>query len=269
MIQPNNNSGSTQPNKPVEKPAAKPKRGLRFLLNAFILIALLTLGIFGGYQSAISNRKNAESSTLMEQLGEQFQYALVDIQFERYEIARQRLEFIIEKDPSFPGAQEQLTGVLVQINLQENYVSPTAAPSPTLATPTPDFSGAEEAFAHAQQLITAQDWPGALGALDSLRQLDPDYNTSQVDGMYYFALRNNGYDLITKGNLEGGIYYITLAERFGILDNITNGLREGARVYLIGASFWEVNWEQAVFYFTQARNWGNLWDGTQTANDRF
>ncbi len=266
MIQSNNNTESTQPN----KPAAKPKRGLRLIFNAFILIALLALGIFGGYQSALSIRKNTESSSLMEQLGEQFQYALVDMEFGRYEIARQRLEFIIEKDSSFPGAQEKLTEALVQINLQENYVAPSAAPSPTLTTPTPDFSGAEEAFAHAQQLINSQDWQNALGALDSLRQLDPNYKTSQVDGMYYFALRNNGYDLILKqGNLEGGIYYITLAERFGILDNNANGIREGARVYLIGASFWEVNWERAVFYFTQAQTWGNLWDGTSTANERY
>lgn len=265
MIQSNNNTESTQPNKPVASP--KPKRGRAFLLNTLVLIALLALGIFGGYQSALSIRKNAESSTLMEQLGEQFQYALVDMEFGRYEVAKQRLEFIIEKDSTFPGAQEKLTEVLVQINLQANYVAPTATPS---LTPTPDFSGAEQAFARAQQLIAAQDWSGALGALDSLRKFDPNYNTSQVDGMYYFALRNNGYNLIVnQGNLEGGIYYMTLAERFGPLDNTANGLREGARVYLIGASFWEINWEQAVFYFSQARNWGSLWDGSMTANERF
>jgi tetratricopeptide (TPR) repeat protein len=267
MIQ-SNNTESTQPNRPVAP--SKPKRGRAFLLNAFILVALLALGIFGGYQSALSIRRNAESSTLMEQLGEQFQYALVDLEFGRYEIAKQRLEFIIGKDSTFPGAQEKLTEVLVQINLQENYVAPTMTALPMTLTPTPDFSGAEEAFAHAQQLIAAQDWSGALGALDALRKLDPAYNTSQVDGMYYFALRNNGYNLIVnQGNLEGGIYYMTLAERFGPLDNTANGLREGARVYLVGASFWEINWEQAIFYFTQARNWGSLWDGSMTANERF
>lgn len=263
----NSDIGSTQPSQPVAK---KTKRGRSFLLGALGLIVLLGLGIFGGYQSGISIRKNAETSSLVEQLGEQFQYALVDMQFGRYENAKQRLEFIIEKDPSFPGAQEKLTEVLVQINLQENYVPPTTAAATASLTPTPDFSGAEEAFAHAQQLIASQDWSGALGALDALRKLDPNYNTSQVDGMYYFALRNNGYNLITQqGNLEGGIYYITLAERFGILDNNANGIREGARVYLIGASFWEINWEQAVFYFTQAVNWGNLWDGTMTASERY
>jgi len=79
-----------------------------------------------------------------QQLGEQFQNTIVDMEFGRYEIAKQRLEWIIANEPTFPGAQEKLTEVLVQINLQENYVAPTATPS---LTPTPDFSGAQEAFA--------------------------------------------------------------------------------------------------------------------------
>ena len=103
-----------------------------------------------------------------------------------------------------------------------------------------------------------------------MRKLNPAYQQSQVDGMYYFALRNYGYDLLTKqGNLEGGIYQLTLAERFGPLDRDANGVREGARVYIIGASFWELDWGQAVFYFSQARNWGDLWDGTMTSSARF
>jgi hypothetical protein len=148
-----------------------------------------------------------------------------------------------------------------------NQPTPTLTPS---LTPTPDFSGAQDAFATAQQLIAAQDWPGAIGALDQMRKLDPNYQQSQVDGMYYFALRNYGYNLIVKeGNLEGGIYQLTLAERFGPLDRDATGLREGARYYLIGASFWELDWKQAVSYFDQVRAWGNLWDGTMTASERY
>jgi len=110
-----------------------------------------------------------------------------------------------------------------------------------------------------------------LEALDTIRKLDPTYKTAQVDGMYYFALRNNGFDLITKeGNLEGGIYYLTLAERFGPLDNTANGLREGARAYITGASFWELDWKQAVDIFSQVGlGWPSLWDGTMTASQRY
>ncbi|MCQ3937622.1 MAG: hypothetical protein DPW18_11330 [Chloroflexi bacterium] len=242
----------------------KPSRWKSNLLGALGFLLLIALGAFGGYSSGIGARKAAEESILVQQLSEQFSFALVDIQFARYENARQRLEYIISKDPNFPGAQEKLTEVLVLSSI------PTATPAPTL-TATPDFSGAESAFARAQELIRAQDWLGALTALDTIRKLDRNFKTAQVDGMYYFALRNQGYDLITKqGNLEGGIYYLTLAERFGPLDNTANGLREGARAYITGASFWELDWEQAVNYFSQvAAGWPSLYDGTMTAGQRY
>lgn len=260
MIQNTNSPESTQPNKPIEKA----KRKGTFLRNALIFIAVLALTIFSGYQAGIAKRQQTRSNVMAEQVGEQYQNTLVDIQFGRYEIAKQRLEWIIQNDPSFPGAQEKLTEILVLMNMP----TPTATVPPT---PTHDFSGAQDAFSRGQQFINAQDWLSALSTLDELRKLDPSYNTAQVDGMYYFALRNNGYDLIIKqGNLEGGIYYLTLAERFGQLDNNANGLREGARFYLLGASFWELNWEQTVFYFSQiAGGWPSLWDGSMTASERY
>jgi tetratricopeptide (TPR) repeat protein len=251
---------STQPNLPV----AKPRRRWTILFSVLGLIAILAIAVLAGYSSGIGVRQKNQSTVIMQQLGEQYQNALIDIQFSRYEIARQRLEWIIANDPAFPGAQEKLTEVLVL----SNQPTPTLTPS---LTPTPDFTGAQDAFARAQQFVAAQDWPGAIQALDQMRKYDPNYQTSLVDGMYYFALRNYGYDLITKqGNLEGGIYQLTLAERFGPLDRDSNGLREGARYYLIGASFWELNWQEAVAYFDQVyRGWGGLWDGTMTSSERF
>ncbi|MDD2921965.1 MAG: hypothetical protein PHQ36_06730 [Anaerolineales bacterium] len=247
----------TQPIKPIKKKTA---RWRSFLIGALGFLVLLGLGGYGGYASAINDRKAAESSVLSKQLMEQYQFALVDVQYGRFETAKQRLEYIIAKDAGFPGVQEKLTEVLVM------SVIPTATTTPTV-TPTLDFSGAESAYQRAQQLINAQDWQNALSALDIIRKLDPTYKTAQVDGMYYFALRNFGHDLILKqGNLEGGIYQLTLAERFGPLDNTAVQLREGARMYIVGASFWELDWPQAISYFSQVSS--NLWDGDMTAQQR-
>ncbi len=264
--------GNTQPIQPYKEDDTQPIQAVKknaprwrsVLLSILGFILLIGLGGIGGYSSGIGARRAAERAILSEQLAEQFSYALVDIEFGRYENARQRLEFIIDKDPAYPGAKDKLTEALVLSSV------PTPAPTPTL-TPTPDFSGAESAFARAQELIRAQNWAGALEALDTIRKLDPAYKTAQVDGMYYFALRNHGHSLITQqGNLEGGIYYLTLAERFGPLDNTANGLREGARGYITGATFWELNWEQSVFYFSQVgAGWPSLWDGTMTASQRY
>jgi len=254
------NPGTTQP----KIKTIKSGRGRTLLFNGIGFIIILILAVLGGYGSGISIRRDTQTSVLAQQLGQQFQFALVDMQFGRYANARQRFEFIISNDPSYPGAQQKLTEVLVLINVP----TPTITPS---LTPTPDFTGAEQAFTRAQQLIATQDWTGAISALDQMRKLDPKYQTSLVDGMYYFALRNYGYSQITQqGNLEGGIYQLTLAERFGPLDRDSNGLREGARYYLIGASFWELDWEQTLFYFYQVyRGWSGLWDGTMTASERY
>ncbi|MBL8078054.1 MAG: hypothetical protein JNM55_08850 [Anaerolineales bacterium] len=264
--------GTTQPIEPQPvkkddtqpiKPPKKPSRWKSILTGIVGVLVIFGLAGYGGYGAGVGDRVAADEAIVSKQVTEQYQFALVDIQFGRYESARQRLEFIISKDPDYPGAAAKLTEVLVLSSI------PTPTPSPTL-TPTPDFSGAESAYQRAQQLILAQDWAGALGALDTIRKLDPTYKTAQVDGMYYFALRNYGVDLLTKqGNLEGGIYQLTLAERFGPLDRSAEGLREGARLYITGASFWELDWSQAVTYFTQVGlGWPSLWDGTMTASQR-
>jgi tetratricopeptide (TPR) repeat protein len=266
----NEQTGTTQPLQPIKedtqpvKPPKPPSRWRSILTSILGVLIILGLAGYGGYGAGVGDRVAADELIVSKQVTEQYQFALVDIQFGRYESARQRLEFIISKDPSFPGAAEKLTEVLVLSSI------PTPTPAPSL-TPTPDFSGAESAYQRAQQLIQAQDWPGALGALDTIRKLDPTYKTAQVDGMYYFALRNYGVDLITKqGNLEGGIYQLTLAERFGPLDRSAEGLREGSRLYITGASFWELDWSQAVTYFSQVGlGWPSLWDGTMTASQRY
>ncbi len=250
----------TQPIKPVKK---KSRRWLTILIGVLGFILLIGAGGYGGYTAGIEDRKAAQNSIVEKQVTEQFELALVDIEFKRYDAAAQRLQYIISKSPNFPGAQEKLTEVLVLSSV------PTSTPAPTL-TSTPDFSGAESAYQRAQQLIQAQDWTNALSALDIIRKLDPTYRIAQVDGMYYFALRNHGHSLITKeGNLEGGIYFLTLAERFGPLDNTAVQLREGARMYIIGASFWELDWKQSYNYFSQVGNgWPSMWDGSMTASDR-
>lgn len=236
----------------------------RFLLGALALIVVVGLGAFGGYQQAINNRMIAQSEVMTQQLTEQYALALLDIAAGRYGPAQERLNFIIQNNPSFPEASQKLAEVMVMAAI------PTPPPLPTM-TPTPDLSGVEEIFQRALQANNSLDWPNALANLDTLRRKDPTYRTAEVDGMYYFALRNYGYDLIIKqGNLEGGIYQLTLAERFGPLDSNANGLREGARLYVLGASFWDLDWKNAIFYFSQLyTGWPQMWDGTMTASERY
>jgi hypothetical protein len=149
----------TQPIKPVKK---KSRRWLSILIGTVGFILLIGAGGYGGYTAGVEDRKDAQDAIVGQQVSEQFQFALVDIEFKRYDAAIQRLQYVISKKPDFPGAQEKLTEVLVVSSI------PTPTPAPTM-TSTPDFSGAESAYQRAQQLILAQDWAFALVAIVSIR----------------------------------------------------------------------------------------------------
>ncbi len=252
----------------LEEPQKKNKLA-RFGTGFLLVVVMIALGALGGYQSGLGVRRHAEATLVARQLGEQMALAQDDVEAGRYDIARQRLEYIIENEPDYPGAVELLTQVEVL-----SHVTPTVTPTltPTL-TPTPDLSGAESIYARVQDLMAQEDWEGAVNALDELRKTAPDFRTADVDGLYYMALRNAGVaKIVADGELENGIYYLTQAERFGPLDGYADGLRAGARLYITGASFWELDWGQALYYFDQVyRTWPNLWDSASgyTAADRF
>jgi hypothetical protein len=248
--------GNTQPVKTVKRAP----RWRSVLFTVLGVVALLALGILGGYSSGIAQRRSAQREVISTQLMEQFQYALVDEEFGRYEAARQRLEFIIQNGPSFPGAQDELAKVMVLSSI------PTPSPTPP-PTPTPDMRGVQALYESASQLVAAGDWVNAITTLDQLRKQDPNFNTAQVDGMYYFALRNYGVILIqNRGDLEGGIYQLTLAERFAPIDSTATALREGARAYIQAASYFGINWASAAEYFRNVPS--GIWDGNMTAQQR-
>ncbi len=260
-------TGNTQPLQPIPEAGTpktrKGRRWLSILLSILGVLVLLALGGWGGYQNGLYVRTQAKNKVVDQQLVEQFQLALVDEQFGRYDAANQRLDFIIQNNPTFPGAQTEKTKILILMSI------PTPTLTPTL-TPTPDLRGEQALFTTAQQMIQQGAWANALVELDQLRKDDPTFNAAQVDGMYYFALRNYGVDLIRGGNLEGGIYQLTLAERFAPLDRDASGLRDGARAYIQAAAFYGTDWRTAVNLLQQvAAGWPSLWDGTMTASARY
>lgn len=233
-------------------PADEPRGRRKWILWSFLgvlLLALIAAGsAFAGYTSAIDQRTRYESTLVAGEAVNQYVLAQQDIATGNYDLARQRLEYIIQIDPNYPGVADQLVYVMTQ---QGITATPTFAPTPTL-TPTPDYRGRDELIAQAQNLLIARNWTGAIDTLLLLRKNYPDYLAVKVDGMLFVALRNRGIDKIALlHDLEGGNYDLTLAERFGPLDAEARNWREWAELYIRGASFWDVDWGQAVYYFSQ------------------
>ncbi len=260
------------PSDPAPKKAKKPRkrRWLLILGGIFAVLALAAVGGFFGYQQAISERVKKESDQRTLVATTHFQMGLEALQEGKYGRARDQFEYVIALDPSFPGASDKLTEVMLAM---ATVATPTTAPTPTIyISPTPDTRTEDQLYTEAQQLMRAQDWDNAILTLDALRTANLEYHPLDVDGMYYIALRNRGINKITiEGNLEGGIYDLSVAETFAPIDKQADSYRTWARYYLTASSFWDVDWAKVVDYFGQIyQALPNLRDGSNyTAVERF
>jgi len=256
------------PEEPTEKPAGR-RRWILWALAAVVLLALIAGGsAYAGYNSAIAQRNQNQATQFAGEAANQYTLALQDINNGNFDRARQRLEYVIKLVPDYPDAEKVLADVLTQ---QRITATATLAPTPTL-TPTPDYRGRDDLFAQAQEQLLNRDWSGTIDTLLLLRKNYPDYMAVKVDGMLFVALRNRGIDKIAQSNdLEGGNYDLTLAERFGPLDADAKNWRDWADLYIRGASFWDVDWASAVYYFSQlAQAAPNLSDASGwTASNRY
>jgi len=258
----------------VHKPKTSlPTRRRKLSWLVFPVLGLIVLGIIalmsglGGYFSGISLRQNAEKTQVSLVVQEQYQLGLQEMEQGEFHRAQQRFEYVIQLDPNYPGVTEKLSEVLLQLS---TTATPTLLPTPTI-TPTPDTRGSQELFDQSQQYLMNKDWKNSIDTLLSLRKADPSFRTVEVDGMLFLALRNQGVDKILKeADLEGGIYDLTLASHFGPLDAESQGFLNWTGLYITGSSFWGIDWEQAVNYFSQvAPQLPNLRDGSgMTATER-
>lgn len=281
----NENDVTQEVEKEKKKKEKKPKKKFferRFswylvviLLGVLIVIVGMALGIPGGIKDRVSLAETQAAPKIQAQLDN----ARIDIEEGRYSVALTRLDWILEEmsdyltEEKLAEVGELYSQALLMINSSGTatpIVEPTSA-EPTV-TPTPDFRGVEEMFATAQQFMAAESWDEVITTLVALREKSLDYRAVEVDGMLYIALRNRGVQkILVDGSLEPGIYDLTLAERFAPLDNQAEGYRTYARLYITGASYWEVDWTQVLYYFEQVyQALPGLRDGTgMTSTERY
>jgi hypothetical protein len=221
-----------------------------FVLLLFALAAFI--GGLNGYRSAMITRQDQQKFEEVQYIVEQYQLGLLDLEAGRYEIAQQRLEWVLSQDPAFPGAAERLGDVRAILYAT---ATPTATPPPTptpTPSPTPDLRPIQDLFSSARSRLVDGDWDGVIDTITNLRGVDPIYKVAQVDRMLYIALRNRGVDkILNQGNLEGGSYDLSLAEQFGPLDAEAAYVRGWARLYEYGSAFWGADPQTAVYYFGQ------------------
>jgi len=213
---------------------------------------ILMVGVFGaytGYQSAYQDFEGLQGTQAVLLIAEQDELGMLDLEEGRYDLARQRFEYVLERDPGHTGAADNL---LLVLQVLYATATPTPIPPTRTPTPTPDLRPIEDLYSSAVDQFNAENWDGVIDTLVNLRKVDQAYRVVEVDSLLYRTLRIRGINKIrNESNLEGGIYDLALAERFGPLDVDANQWRNFARIYMIGSSFWEVDPIQVVYYFGQ------------------
>jgi tetratricopeptide (TPR) repeat protein len=235
----------------AEEPTKRKKRGKWIALGILAMILIAAIGAAIGFASAIQARKTAETNQLLIVSTTQYELSLQDINNGNLNMAKRRLEYVIEVYPKYPGAADKLAEVMVKLaQTNQNQNTSTVTISTPVVEATKDTRGASAIFTTAQQQLAAQDWPGLYTSILSLRDLDPTYEAVKVDGMYYMALRNIGISNIKSGNLEIGIFQFSVAERIAPIDSEANNWRQLAIYYVDGGAAWGVNWPVVLQNFS-------------------
>jgi hypothetical protein len=225
------------------------------LLGFFLLVFAGIIGVGFGYLNGETELKTSVSRSIAIDIKTQFDLGMEDYKAGNYELARQRFEYVLQQDPDYSKGLEMLSETIHRLYEQVNdsgiQVTATFIPSAT-PSPTPDTREIDELVFVAQTQLMNEDWKNLVITIISLRDINPLYRVSEIDRALYLALYFGGIDKILEdGDLEGGLYDLSLAEQFAPLDSQASIYQEWARLYQIGMSFWGVYPDQSAYYFSQ------------------
>jgi tetratricopeptide (TPR) repeat protein len=229
------------------------------ILFPLFLAVVLGVAALTGYQQGVKDRETAQEQQESSALLDQFNLGIEDLTAGRYDLAKQRAEYILSVDPENEAAIGLLDLALKALNQPTLTPTPLITPTKTAPTATPDLSTVENHFASATAAFDRGDWSAAIALFIDLRADQPDYRREEVNQMLFTSLRNRGFENILQGNQEQGIYDLSLAERFGTLDDQAASWRWSAEFYLFANSYVGLDWSQAYRLFSDLCG-AAIWD---------
>jgi tetratricopeptide (TPR) repeat protein len=244
----------TLPPDPAPSPQSNPpSKGARFrqiassgilLLSVLVCVFATVIGVsaIGGYVAGQKQRNVSATQTTEMGIAQQYQLGLSDLDAGNYEMAAERLRWVIEHSPNYPGAADALA------RAQQGPASASGSTAvPTLIPSTSE--NPDELFAEAQTFSQQQDWANTIDRLKRIQNIDASYHNIEVKEMLYTAYSTLGVAYIRGDRMEEGIILLEQAEKIRPLDDQVGGERNLARFYLDGKTYWGLDWHVVILNF--------------------
>lgn len=235
----------SSPSDSLPTPAHPPSRLISLLGLGFAVVLLLALGLatWTGYRAGLTVRDDQARATQAQDLQAQYTLGLADLDAGRLAMAASRFEYILARDPEYPGAREKLAAAQAALN-----VTPTAPP-PTL----PPVVGEDpaEMLAQAEHYVADGNWDAAIAAVMRQRTVAPQHEVLRGDHVIFTALRGRGLARIQGEQMEAGIFDLDQAGQFGTLDLEARNYRAWARLYLAAKSYYGLDWVKTLDILNQ------------------
>lgn len=239
-----------------QRPSRRVMRGVGVLLIilSFSAAWLLVVGYLG-WQSGQQLREQQQAEALSDLISRQISLAENDVSQGSYTLARRRLTWVLEQDPTNAAAQTLLEQVETEL---ATTLSPTplavgnatAVPADPTATPGP-IDNPEDEIQRIRRLIALKNWEEALPAVLAFQRAYPEYERRETDQHLYDVYINLGLDLLEGDDVELGMYYLAQAKQLGDLPQTVRDYQTWAELYLQGISFFGANYDAAAYYFRE------------------
>lgn len=224
--------------------------GIFFIVLA-LLVTLYGVITYTAWQRGQKLRVLNAQQALQEELARQTQLAREDIGAGNHALAIRRLEWLLNQDPLNEEAK-----LLLQEAQSAQNIRPTETPRPTATIAvvnepllTPEDPGGAAGFGHLQDLMESEKWQAAVTDIIAFQARFPNHQRQETDQMLYDAYINLGLDLLYGPQVELGLFYLEQAAKLGNLSQEVEDQRTWAELYLLGISYYGVDWSTALFYF--------------------
>ena len=207
-----------------------------------VLVVALSLMAYAGYRVGTSQNRIVATTTMASEVALQYDLASKDIDMGQYALAVERLEFVVNTEPDYPGVTDLL-------DQTRGKVDPTAMPiieSTNVVIVRQDQMNSAERLKIIRISYANQEWQNVISNIDILKASSADYDHDVVDGILFVALRNRGIQRIEIGDLELGMADLEHAEHITELDQVANQRRRWASLYQSASTFWNINWQIVV-----------------------